>query len=284
MTFPPFILGTMYYGTRIDRDSSFRMLDMYIDHGFDLIDTANNYAFWINATQGGESELLIGEWLRSRSGSAARIATKIGARPAAAGGSFEQIMGLSPDSIRNQCLECLKRLGVDSVEFLYAHIDDESVPLEESLGALNELVHDDVIEKVGLSNFTHSRLQHALTIIPISAVQLRYSALSPVPNGDLGVHVWADDLTRATLANHQIPLVAYSPLIEGGLGRVDHPLPKAFDSEGNRRQRRELAEEATQQGLTLSQYGLRWLSDQGIVPIVGARTPEQLAEALAAFD
>lgn len=290
MKFPPFILGTMYYGTRVDRDTSFRMLDMYIDRGFDLIDTANNYAFWISGTQGGESELLIGEWLRSRSGRTAKIATKIGARPTVPGGSIKQIMGLSPDAVRSQFRECLERLGVGSVDLLYAHIDDQSVPLAESLGALNDLIQDGSTASIGLSNFVYPRLKHALATIsdlniaPISALQLRYSALPPAPNGDLGVHVWADDLVRTTLADYEIPLVAYSPLIEGGLGGLNRSLPAAFDSEDNLRRRRELAEEAAHQGFTLSQYCLRWLTDQGITPIVGARTPEQLMEALEAFD
>lgn len=289
MTFPPFMLGTMYYGTRIDRETSLRMLDMYVDRGFDFIDTANNYAFWITGTQGGESELLIGEWLASRGHDRLRIATKVGARPRFAGGDLSSFTGLSRDAIRDQAEESLQRLGIDHVDLLYAHIDDHTVPFEESFAALDALVQKGSTRTIGISNLVNERLTRALDVVeahgfaPVRALQQRYSALAPAPGGDLRPHIWAGDDIRATLEAHDVELVAYSPLAEGRLGTTEIPLQPAFDCAENEARRQELAKDAAERGLTLSQYALRWLTDQGITPVVGARTPEQLEDAMDAF-
>ena len=93
--FPRVALGTMYYSTRIDQSSAFRMIDMFVDAGETMLDTANNYAFWPAGSQGGESESLIGRWLAaSRRRDKVIIASKVGARPTMAGGTLKDAEGL----------------------------------------------------------------------------------------------------------------------------------------------------------------------------------------------
>lgn len=290
MNFPKIVLGTMYHGSSIDRATSFRMLDIYADSGNDLIDTANNYAFWITGTQGGESESLIGEWLAERRPARMRIATKVGARPRFAGGDLSDVEGLSELAIRRQIDGSLQRLGIDTVDLLYAHIDDHTVPFEESLGTLNSLVEEGKARSIGLSNLENDRLTEALRVVkengfaPIQALQQRYSVIPPVPGGDITPHVLADENVRTTLAEHNIPLLAYSPLVEGGLGSIQNAFPPAYESEANRELRTSIAAEGEKVGKSLAQVALIKLVEEGVTPVVGARTSEQVASAIAAFD
>ena len=119
-----FCLGAMYLGTRNDAASSYRLLDQYVDAGGSFIDTANIYAHWVEGFRGGESETLLGEWMRRR-GNRSRIflATKVG---------FEYPgveRGLSAAQIEAECDKSLRRLGVETIDLYYAHVDDRSTPL-----------------------------------------------------------------------------------------------------------------------------------------------------------
>lgn len=291
MNLPTFVLGTMYYGTNIDRQTAFRMIDMYLDRGHNLLDTANNYAFWISKSRGGESESLIGEWISAGNRNRARIATKIGARPKHAGGDLSDVEGLSRKSVMSAVDESLRRLRMDSVDILYAHIDDQGVSLDESLGALNDVLETGKCQAIGLSNLVANRLDQAITVIlkndlaPISVLQQRASVIDPIAGADVSPHVIADKTVQAILKTHEIPLIAYSPLVEGAMGNVSRDLPPEYDSTANRRTREDLAAEGDSLGKSLPQMVLRTLvKDRGITPLLGARTPTQLEDALAAFD
>ena len=128
-------LGAMLFGTATDEPTSFAILDRYVEAGGTFIDTADNYAFWFNNTQGGESEELLGRWRRSRGiGDEVLIATKVGGRPIAPGISFadaaraDMVEGLSAGVIREAAERSGERLGMARLDLLYAHFADEAVP------------------------------------------------------------------------------------------------------------------------------------------------------------
>src|SRR3954471_2278181 len=116
-------LGAMLMGTVTDEDTSFAILDRFVEAGGTFIDTANNYAYWVNGTQGGESEALLGRWRRSRNVTdEIVIATKLGGRPnAPATGLSHDLEGLSAGVIRESSERSRERLGVDKLDLLYAH-------------------------------------------------------------------------------------------------------------------------------------------------------------------
>ena len=118
-------LGTMYFGTKVDRLQSENILNHYCDTGGNFIDTSNNYSFWWEGGTGNESEELIGQWLKERKRDDVIIATKCGARPTAYHGDLESIQldGLSYDTIIKSVEDSLKRLDTDYIDILYAHID-----------------------------------------------------------------------------------------------------------------------------------------------------------------
>jgi aryl-alcohol dehydrogenase-like predicted oxidoreductase len=148
----PLVLGGNVFGWTADEATSFAILDAFVDAGGTMIDTADVYSFWVPGHQGGESETVIGNWLK-RSGKRDRvqIGTKVGF-----------IAGLAPDVIRTACEASLKRLQTDYIDVYYEHKDDEKVPLAESLGTFEELRRDGKIREIGLSQFEPARVIEAV--------------------------------------------------------------------------------------------------------------------------
>jgi aryl-alcohol dehydrogenase-like predicted oxidoreductase len=128
----PLSLGGNVFGWTADRDTSFAVLDAFHAGGGDFIDTADAYSAWVPGNSGGESETLIGEWLASRRPENVVVATKVSQHP--------QFQGLSAANVRAAAEASLKRLGVETIDLYYAHFDDESVPLEETVAAFGDLV------------------------------------------------------------------------------------------------------------------------------------------------
>ncbi len=153
----PLNLGGNVFMWTADRAASFAVLDAYRAAGGNFLDTADVYSVWVPGHRGGESEELIGEWLRERRcRDELVIATKVGKGGPGIGA------GLSPDQIRRGCDASLRRLGTDRIDLYYAHEDDPKVPLEETLGAFDALVRAGKVRWIGASNFTAPRLEAAL--------------------------------------------------------------------------------------------------------------------------
>ena len=150
----PLVLGGNVFGWTADEATSFRILDAFVDAGGTMIDTADVYSAWVPGHSGGESETVIGNWLR-RSGKRdqVQIATKVG---------FSA--GLEPDSVRKACDASLQRLGIDRIDLYYQHTDDQKVPLADSLGVFDELRRAGKIREIGLSQYTPERLIEALSV------------------------------------------------------------------------------------------------------------------------
>ena len=149
----PLALGGNVFGWTADEATSFAILDAFVDAGGTMIDTADVYSAWVPGNQGGESETVIGHWLRRDPAKREKIviATKVG--------FFE---GLAPEKIAAACDASLRRLGVDVIDLYYHHKDDEQVPLADSLGAMDELVKAGKIRAIGLSQYSPERLDEAM--------------------------------------------------------------------------------------------------------------------------
>jgi aryl-alcohol dehydrogenase-like predicted oxidoreductase len=293
-------LGAMHFGTRTDEATSFAILDRYAQAGGTFIDTSDNYAFWVNGTQGGESEELLGRWRRSRGvGDEIAIATKLGARPLAPGTSYtDNPEGLSARVIRESAERSRDRLGMARLDVLYAHIEDPAVPLAETVEAFAALVAEGTVGLLGVSNHwawrvERARRQAAAAGLPgYEVLQYYYSYLRP--RTDLPGQLSADgeqgalsaDLLSYMRAEPQLTMVAYSPLLKGRYARADKPMPAEFDHPGTPARMAALAEVASETGATASQVVLAWLigAEVPMIPLIGASSVAQLDESLAAVD
>ncbi|QBR90531.1 aldo/keto reductase [Microbacterium wangchenii] len=284
----------MDYGTVIDQDRAFALLDRYVQRGGEWLDTANCYSFWIDeAGVGGASERVIGEWLRSRPGArdAVRIATKVRQNPLVAHRWPESAEGLSRSAIRAGIEASLSRLGVDDVDLLWAHAEDRSVALEETVHAFGELVAEGKARSVGAANHPSWRVERARALAvsadvePWSAIQLRHSLVQPrpfAPIPEAGHRLLTpDDLDLARDSN--LWVWAYTPLLHGGYVREDKPFSEPYDHPGTTRTLAALGAVAAEVQATKNQVVLAWLMAQGISPIVGASRVEYVDEAMDAM-
>lgn len=151
----PLALGGNVFGWTADSKASFAVLDAFVDAGGTMIDTADVYSAWVAGHRGGESEMVIGEWLQRDPSKRAKvvIATKVGF-----------MTGLSPETIAPACDESLRRLGIDTIDLYYHHKDDPNVPLADSLGAMDALVKAGKVRAVGLSQYPAERLDEAMRV------------------------------------------------------------------------------------------------------------------------
>ena len=149
----PLALGGNVFGWTADETTSFAVLDAFVDAGGTMIDTADVYSAWVEGHKGGESEALIGRWLKRDPSKRDKvvIATKVGL-----------LTGLEPETIRSACDASLQRLGIDAIDLYYQHKDHPEVPLADSLGAMDELVKAGKIRAIGLSQYEAPRLDEAM--------------------------------------------------------------------------------------------------------------------------
>ena len=149
----PLALGGNVFGWTADEPTSFGILDAFVDAGGNMVDSADVYSAWVPGNKGGESETVIGNWLRRDPAKRDKvvIATKVG--------FFE---GLAPEKIAAACDASLQRLGIDTIDLYYHHKDDPNVPLADSLGAMDALVKAGKIRSIGLSQYSPERLDEAV--------------------------------------------------------------------------------------------------------------------------
>jgi aryl-alcohol dehydrogenase-like predicted oxidoreductase len=293
-------LGAMLFGTATDEPTSLALLDRYVEAGGSFVDTSNNYAFWVNGTQGGESEELLGRWRHSRGiGDEVVIATKVGGRPLAPSTTFSKnIEGLSAKVIRESAERSRERLGVQRLDLLYAHVEDRSVPLDETVEACAGLVAEGTVGLIGVSNQWAWRVERARNIAATAGLPgyevlqyhhtyLRQRTDRPTlrsPDGQLGVV--GGDLLSYLRAEPGLTLVAYSPLLGGAYVRGDKPLATELDHAGTPVRQAALQQVVNETGATANQVVLAWLmgGDIPMIPLVGASSVAQLDESLAAVE
>lgn len=172
----PICFGGNVFGWTVDEATSFRLLDAWVDAGMNFVDTADVYSRWAPGHVGGESEAIIGRWLR-QSGKRDRIvlATKVG-KPMGDGK-----VGLAPAYIRSAVEASLKRLQTDVIDLYQSHDDDAAVPLADTLGAFADLIRAGKVRAIGASNFTAPRLAEALAVSAKLGLP-RYESLQPLYN------------------------------------------------------------------------------------------------------
>ena len=172
----PLAFGGNVFGWTVDEATSFSLLDAWVDAGFNFIDTADVYSMWVPGHTGGESETIIGKWLR-KSGKRNRVvlATKVG-KPMGAGRS-----GLKPAYIRQAVEDSLRRLQTDTIDLYQSHDDDSNTPQADTLGAYGELIKAGKVRAIGASNFTAPRLALALQASKKHGLP-RYESLQPLYN------------------------------------------------------------------------------------------------------
>jgi aryl-alcohol dehydrogenase-like predicted oxidoreductase len=153
----PLCLGGNVFGWTADAETSHAVLDAYAAAGGDFVDTADSYTWRVEGNSGGDSERVLGDWMAAR-GVRDRmvVATKVG--------SWPERPGLSPENVRAACDDSLRRLRTDHIDLYYAHRDDPDTPIEDTLGAFDELVRAGKIRHVGLSNYSAPRLTSVLTV------------------------------------------------------------------------------------------------------------------------
>jgi aryl-alcohol dehydrogenase-like predicted oxidoreductase len=293
-------LGTMWFGTRTDEETSFAILDRFVEAGGTFLDTANNYNGW-GGGHGRDSEDVIGRWLADRGNrDELRIATKVGAAKKDPNLPLQQVaptnyQGLGAETIAWEARESLRHLGVDHIDAYYGHVDDYDTPLAETVGAFGKLQAEGIVGIAGISNVALHRVVEAREearrqgVAPYGLVQQQLTY--PYPRPDVGRHNWASyellDYARASSeAGSPLAVVAYSPLMQGALVRDDKPLWDGFDHPTTHERLRVLREVADEIGATPNQVVLAWLmgGDVPVVPIVGAGNLAQLEEILGAAE
>ena len=173
----PLAFGANVFGWTVDQPSAFRLLDTFVDHGFNLVDTADVYSKWAPGNSGGESETVIGKWLAQGGGRREKIvlATKVGMEMP--GGK----KGLSRAYIAQAVEDSLKRLRTERIDLYQAHAEDPATPIDETLEAFSRLVRDGKVRAIGASNYSAAALEKAEQAAK-SAGLPRYESLQPAYN------------------------------------------------------------------------------------------------------
>lgn len=168
----PISFGGNVFGWTLNEQESFEILDKFIGAGFNFIDTADTYAWWLNG-KGGQSEEIIGKWLKSRSNrNNVVIATKVGSE------TKEHGFDISKKHILKSADESLQRLGVDHIDLYYTHFDDHATPAEETLSAYEELIKAGKIRYIAASNLSPARLSESFAVAEKNGLP-KYVALQP---------------------------------------------------------------------------------------------------------
>jgi aryl-alcohol dehydrogenase-like predicted oxidoreductase len=279
----PLCLGGNVFGWSADEEQSFAVLDAYFEAGGNFIDTADVYSAWAPGNIGGESETIIGRWIKKRQNrDKIIVATKVGKLP--------NLSGLSSKTIRTAIEQSLERLQVDCIDLYYAHADDEQTPLEETLGTFDSLIREGKARYVAASNFSARRLAEALKVSADRGLA-RYVALQQHYNlverdqyeGEL-----AEVVEREGLSS-----IPYFALASGFLtgkyrpnSKVDSKRAEKALSYLNDRGIKILAaldSVAAANNASVTTIALAWLAAQPTVvaPIASARTVEQVPDLIA---
>jgi aryl-alcohol dehydrogenase-like predicted oxidoreductase len=286
-------LGTMTFGWSADEPTSFAIMDAAVAAGINFFDTADIYSFWVDGNVGGESETIIGKWLKTQVRSDIIIATKVRGKMS----DKPNGQGLSRHHIIHSAEASLRRLQTDYIDLYQAHWFDDETPYEETLYAFDHLIRSGKVLHIGVSNYPAWKL---MKLLWVSDRCQTHAPICLQPHYSL--------LHRAEFERELLPLcreegvgvIPYSPLAAGfltGKYRRGEPLPESSRSSGSLVQRLmgderayrvldELARIAQTYDSSSGQIALAWLlaNDAITAPIIGARTVEQLGEMLSAVE
>jgi aryl-alcohol dehydrogenase-like predicted oxidoreductase len=285
----PLCLGGNVFGWTADAPTSFAVLDAYRAAGGDFVDTADSYTWRVEGNTGGDSERVLGDWMAERGvRDEVVVATKVG--------SWPERPGLSPENLRAACDDSLRRLRTDHIDLYYAHRDDPDTPVEDTLGAFDELVRAGKIRYVGLSNYSAERLSTVLTLSE------RHGLARPValqPHYNLVERAGYEDELAELVSSADLGFMPYFALAKGFLTGKYRPGDAAPDTSGPMASARAggavayldargervlgaLDEVAAAHAVPPAAVALAWLAAQPTVtaPVASARTVEQLGTIL----
>lgn len=287
LSISPLIFGGNVFGWTADQATSFKLLDRFVECGFNAIDTADMYSSWGTGLSGGESETVIGNWLARRGRRDDLVLmTKVGL--------LESRKGLSADNIAAAVDDSLQRLRTDYIDVYFAHFDDTEVPLAETLAAFGQLVEAGKVRALGASNYDAARLCEALAVSRELGLP-RYEVIQPQYN--LHERASFESALAGVAEEQELGVISYFSLASGfltgkyhsvddlkGSAREDF-LKGYFDARGLKILDA-LREVAAEVAATPAQVALAWLIDRpGLTaPIASATTIEQLDDILRAAD
>jgi aryl-alcohol dehydrogenase-like predicted oxidoreductase len=287
-------LGTMQFGWTADEETSYAVLTAAAEAGINFIDTADVYSRWAEGNPGGVAETILGRWLQK--GVVKRhqmvIATKVRGRM----GEGPNDEGLSRGHILDAVEESLRRMQIDTIDLYQLHWPDDDTPIEETLGALDDLIHRGLVRYIGCSNFSAWRLMQALWVSDARKLA-RFTCLQPHYN-----LVHREEYEREledVCQTYHLGVIPYSPLAGGFLtGKYERGMAPPEGSRGAMSKRiqtylqddrawdtlERLRAMAEPQGKTISQMALGWLLTRPSVtsPIIGPRSLDQLTDNLGA--
>lgn len=283
-------LGGNTFGWTTDEQTSFAVLDAYVEGGGNFIDTADTYSTWVPGHEGGESEAVLGRWMSARKNrDRIIIATKLGSRM----NNDPQRQGLSRQYMLKAVEDSLRRLQTDYIDLYQAHRDDSDTPLEETMATFNELIQQGKVRSIGASNYSAARLAEALKVSDEHGYE-RYQSLQP-PYSLVNRAEYERDL-KAICLEQGLSVITYSSLASGFLSgkyRQGQDMPTSPRAKGI--QQRYMKEHgfrileqvdriARAHNTTPSQVSLAWiLAQPGITaPIASATSVEQTRELLGA--
>jgi aryl-alcohol dehydrogenase-like predicted oxidoreductase len=285
----PVVFGGNVFGWTADEARSFELLDAWVDRGFNCIDTADVYSRWVPGHVGGESETIIGKWLK-QSGKRDQVVllTKVGMEMPSGG------KGLAKKYILEEVEQSLKRLQTDRIDLYQSHKDDESVPLEETLEAYAQLIDEGKVRYIGASNYTGARLTEAENLAERKKLPA-YKTLQPEYN----LHARQDyeqDLAPVA-AKYGLGVIPYFTLASGFLtgkyqsiedakgAKREGMVQKYFDERGKKilKALKKVSEET---GAEQAAVSLAWLLEQPTItaPIASATSTEQMEALFAAVE
>jgi aryl-alcohol dehydrogenase-like predicted oxidoreductase len=278
----------MYFGSRINDETSYKLLDQYTETGGSFIDTANNYVWWIEGFTGGESETLLGRWMRERKNrSEIFVTSKVGF-------SYQGVKaGLSARQIESECEKSLKRLGVDCIDLYYAHVDDPKTPLEETMKTFDRLVKSGKVRFIGASNYLAWRLEEARWVSSTNnlaeycCIQQRYTYLRPNHDAKFGPQKYVNCDLLDYCEVRGLTLLAYSPLLSGAYSsRQDRSIPEQYLGKDTDKRFSALVKVADDINATPGQVVLAWFRKHSplTIPLVTGSTPEQMEENYGALN
>jgi len=282
LTVYPLCLGGNVFGYSAGKESSEAVLSFYADNGGNFIDTADMYSQWAPGHIGGESETIIGDWMKKRGNREQMIiATKVG--------KLDTKPGLSPSNIISACEDSLKRLGSDYIDIYYSHQDDLDTPIEQSLGAYDSLIKEGKVRYIAASNFTPERLQESLDIskklklASYVACQDQYNLMDRDYETSLRDTVEKNGLSeipfyglaRGFLTGKYRPGASVESVRASGVGN-------SYANERGWKMLEKLDQIANEHSISVSAVALAWLRQQKTVsaPIASATKLEQIKEIM----
>lgn len=279
--------GTDLLGSKHDKVTSFAALDAFREGGGTFVDTGNLYAAWLPGCSGGESETVIGDWMRDRG---CRDEMVVGTK---LGFDFSDTKGgLSAGEIALQCDMSLRRLGTDRIDIYWAHRDDYDTSQSETMQAFDALVRAGKVRAIGASNLRVWRISQANELAQAngwtqySAVEQRFSYLRPLPAADFGPQLNIGEELRTFAAESGIGLVAYSILLGGFYDRPGAVLPPQYGGPDPERRLAVLKAVSDETGFSQSQVIIAWVRQQApaILPIIAGSKPAQIETSIRALE